>query len=82
MYISTVCQVNLQNRSLRKHKTYIHKHQTQIFEVSPFNITPVKRARKARTFWYRRPFRLIYRYQVKEIIEAKKMEEELKYNTV
>ena len=42
------------------------KHQTQIFEVSPFNITPVKRARKARTCWYRRPFRLIYRYQVKE----------------
>ena len=28
-------------------KTYIHKHQTQIFEVSPFHITPVKRAQKA-----------------------------------
>ena len=26
--------------------------------VSPFNITPVKRAHKARTCWYRRPFRL------------------------
>ena len=34
--------------------------------VSSFNITPVKRAHKARTCWYRRPFRLIYRYQVKE----------------
>ena len=60
------CLSVLQNQSLHKHKTYIHKHQTQIFEVSPFNITPVKRAHKARTCWYRRPFRLIYRYQVKE----------------
>ena len=31
-YISTVCQVKPQNQSLRKHKTYIYKHQTQIFE--------------------------------------------------
>ena len=46
---------------------YIHKHQTQIFkELVPFNITPVKRAHKARTCWYRRPCCLIYRYQVKE----------------
>ena len=31
-YISTLCQVNLQNQSLHKHKTYINKHQAQIFE--------------------------------------------------
>ena len=39
---------------------------TNFQRVSPFNITPVKRAHKAMTRWYRRPFRLIYRYQVKE----------------
>ena len=33
IYVSTLCQVNLQNQSLRKSRTYIHKHyQTQIFE--------------------------------------------------
>ena len=46
-----------------------HKHQTQTSDtnfrrVSPFSITPVKRAHKARTCWYRQPFRLIYRYHV------------------
>ena len=30
---STLYQVNLQNQSLHKHKTYICKHQTQIFEA-------------------------------------------------
>ena len=30
----------------------IPKHQTQIFDVSPFNITPLKRAHRARTCWY------------------------------
>ena len=39
---------------------------TNFRRVSPFGITPVKTAHKARTCWYRRPFRLIYRYQVKE----------------
>ena len=39
---------------------------TNFRRVSPFSITPVKSAHKARTCWYRRPFRLIYRYQVKE----------------
>ena len=61
-YISTLCQVNLQNQSLCKHKT----SDTNFRRVSPFNITPVKRAHKARTCWYHQPFRLIYRYQVKE----------------
>ena len=32
IYISTIYQVSLQNQSLCKHKTYIHKHQTQIFK--------------------------------------------------
>ena len=61
-YISTLCQVNLQNQSLCKHKT----SDTNFRRVSPFNITPVKRAHKARTCWYHQPFRLIYRYQGKE----------------
>ena len=40
------------------HKQIIHKHQTQNFRrISPFGITPVKRAHKARTGWYRGPFR-------------------------
>ena len=39
---------------------------TNFRRVSPFNIIPVKRAHKARTCWYCRPFSLIYRYQVKE----------------
>ena len=34
--------------------------------VSPFNITPVKRAHTTRTCWYSQLFHLIYRYQVKE----------------
>jgi len=38
----------------------------KLLSVSPFNITPVKRAHKARTCWYPRPFHLIYWYQVKE----------------
>ena len=40
------------------HKQNRHKHQTQIFRrISPFGITPVEKAHKARTRWYRRPFR-------------------------
>ena len=39
---------------------------TNFRRVSLFNITPVKRAHKAWTCWYRRPFRLIYQYQVKQ----------------
>ena len=34
-------QVNLQNQSLRKHKTYTHKHQTQIFEELVPSILPL-----------------------------------------
>ena len=39
-------------------KQNIHKHQTQNFQrISPFGITPVEKAHKARTRWYRGPFR-------------------------
>ena len=35
-----------------------HKHWTQNFQrISPFGITPVEKAHKARTHWYRGPFR-------------------------
>ena len=35
----------------------IHKHRTQIFRrISPFGITPVEKAHKARTRYYRGPF--------------------------
>ena len=44
-----------------------HKHQTQNFRrISPFGIVPVKKAHKARTRWYRGPFRrkikMLYKY--------------------
>ena len=64
---SHICQVNLPNQSLHKHETYIHKHQTikNFLKLVP-SILPVKRAHKARTCWYRRPFPVICQYQVKE----------------
>ena len=39
-------------------KQNIHKHRTQNFRrISPYGITPVEKAHKARTRWYRGPFR-------------------------
>ena len=39
-------------------KQNIHKHRTQNFRrISPVGITPVEKAHKARTRWYREPFR-------------------------
>ena len=39
-------------------KQNIHKHRTQHFRsISPFGITPVEKAHKARARWYRGPFR-------------------------
>ena len=39
-------------------KQNIHKHRTHNFgRISPFGITPVEKAHKARTRWYRGPFR-------------------------
>ena len=38
-------------------KQNIHKHRTQIYRrISLFAITPVKKAHKVRTRWYRGPF--------------------------
>ena len=38
-------------------KQNIHKHRTQNFQrISPFGITPIKKAHKARTRCYRGPF--------------------------
>ena len=45
-------------------KQYIHKYQTQHFRrISPFGITPVKEAHKARTRWYHGPFRVLKKYK-------------------
>ena len=39
-------------------KQNILKHRTQNFlRISPFGITPVEKVHKARTRWYRAPFR-------------------------
>ena len=39
-------------------KQNIHKHRTQHFlRISSFGIIPVEKAQKARTRWYRGPFR-------------------------
>ena len=54
-------------------KQNIHKHQTQNFRrISPFGITPVEKAHKARTRWYRGPFRpfINTRFLKKECTEA------------
>ena len=38
-------------------KQNIHKHRTlNLRRISPFGITPVQKAHKARTHWYRGPF--------------------------
>ena len=60
-------------------KQNMHKHRTQNFRrISPFGITPVEKAHKARTRWYRGPFRrfidtrffLKYKNKKKEWTEA------------
>ena len=51
--------------------TYKQKSNTNFRRVSPFNITTVKRAHKARACRYCRPFRLIYRYQVNDFFYKK-----------
>ena len=39
-------------------KQHIHKYRTQNFRrIGPFGITPFEKAQKARTRWYRGPFR-------------------------
>ena len=60
-------------------KQNIHKHRTQKFRrISPFGIIPVEKAHKARTRWYRGPFRrfintrFLKKYKKKKWTEAKK----------
>ena len=54
-------------------KQNIHKHRTQNFlRISPFGITPVKKAHKARTRWYRGPFRRFIDTRLKKKKSIKK----------
>ena len=60
-------------------KQHIHKHRTQnVRRISPFGITPVEKAHKARTRWYRGPFRRFIdtklKTKQKSIKKKKKME--------
>ena len=48
-------------------KQNIHKHRTQHFRrISPFGITPVEKAHKARTRWYRGPLRRFINTRLKK----------------
>ena len=54
-------------------KQNIHKQQTQNFQkISPFGITPVKKAHKARTRWYRGLFRRFINIRLKKKKSIKK----------
>ena len=49
-------------------KQNIHKHRTLNFRrISPFGITPVEKAHKARTCWYRGPFRRFINTRFKKV---------------
>ena len=54
--------------NIKTKHTYTNARHTNFQRVSPLNITPVKRAHKARTYWYCWPFHLIYRYTRKLLI--------------
>ena len=57
-------------------KQNIHKHQTQNFQrISPFGITPVEKAHKARTHWYCGPFRQFMNTRFKKSIKKEWTEE-------
>ena len=63
------------------HEQNIHKHQTQDFrKISPFGITPVKKARKARTRWYHRLS--IYQHQILKKYKKKKWTEAIKNSKI
>ena len=48
-------------------KQNIHKHQTEIFlRISPFGISPVKKAHEARTCWCHGPFHLFINTRLKK----------------
>ena len=51
-------------------KQNIHKYRTQNFQrISPFGITPVEKAHKARTRWYRGPLRRFINTRFKKSIK-------------
>ena len=65
-------------------KQNMHKHRTQNFRrISPFGITPVEKAHKARTRWYRGPFRRFINTRfLKKVLEKRngqKQQKILKY---
>ena len=61
-------------------KQNIHKHQTQNFRrISPFGITPVEEAHKARTRWYRGPLRRFINTRFKKKSIKKEWTAALKY---
>ena len=48
-------------------KQNMHKHRTQNFRrISPFGIIPVQKAHKARTRWYRGPYRRFINTRLKK----------------
>ena len=54
-------------------KQNIHKDQTQNFRIiSPFGIATIKKAHKARTRWYRGPFRRFINTRLKKKKKCKK----------
>ena len=56
-------------------KQNIHKHRTQKFRrISPFGITPVEKAHKARIRWYCGPFRRYIDTRFLKSIKKKKKE--------
>ena len=60
-------------------KHNIHKRRTQNFRrISPFGITPVEKAHKARTRWYRGPFRRFINTRFKKKYKKKEWTEAIK----
>ena len=64
-------------------KKYIHKHRTQNFRrISPFGITPVEKAHKARTSWYHGPFRRFINTRFKKKSIRKEWTEAIKNSKI
>ena len=64
-------------------KQNIHKHRTQNFQkISPFGITPVEKAHKARTRWYRGPLHRFINTRFKKSIKKKESTEAIKNSKI
>ena len=71
MYQPSVKSIYKTNHFANINHTYTNIRQ--IFkELVPSGLPLLKEAHKAKTFWYCRPFHLIYQYQVKEKYLKKK----------